>query len=94
MVLGVLCLFFAAAIERDEAAGRTDETLLNLSRYLAIGQLIGMAIAVIGLLIDPGKTFLDTKAPDWAANNIFFFGALALLAITGYSLASDKQKPA
>jgi hypothetical protein len=84
--IGVLCLFFAATLERDAKAGRDDETMLSLGRYLAIGQLIGMGITVFGLAIDPDKELLSTAHPDWAANNIFLFGALALAAITAHAL--------
>jgi hypothetical protein len=90
--VGVLSLLFAAALERDDRAGREDETMLKLGRYLAIGQLAGMVIAVLGLAIDPDKEFLSTKRPDWAANTIFLFGALALAAITAHALIHDRSR--
>lgn len=87
---GILCLLLAIAIERDSEAGRHDETILSMARYLAIGQLAGMVIGVAGLAIDTSKRFLDVTQPEWAANNIFLFGAIALAAITAHALMNDK----
>lgn len=87
---GVLCLLMATAIERDEQAGRKDETILSLTRYMAYGQLLGMVITIAGLWIDPDKHFGDVAFPDWAANNVFMFGAVALAAITTHALYYDK----
>ena len=86
--VGVLCLFIAATLGRDADRGRDDATMLTLTRYLAIGQLIGMVIAMVGMLVDPSKSFLNVQRPDWAANNIFFFGAFALAAISLHALVS------
>jgi hypothetical protein len=80
-VIAALCLFFAAAMSRDAAAGREDATLLKLARYLTIGQLVGMIVAMIGLILDD-KMPRDPQQPDWAASTIFFFGAAALAAIS------------
>jgi hypothetical protein len=80
-----LCLFFASMMSKDAAAGRQDETLLNIARYLTIGQLVGMVVAMIGMIVDD-KMPRDPAEPDWAANAIFFFGAAALAAISAYAL--------
>lgn len=88
---GVLCLLMATAIERDEQSGRKDDTMLTLTRYMAYGQLLGMMITIAGLAIDPDKRFGNVDVPDWAANNIFMFGAIALAAITVHALYYDKQ---
>jgi hypothetical protein len=80
-IVAALCLFFAAALSRDAKAGREDATLLKLARYMTIGQLAGMVIAMIGLVIDD-KMPRDPEKPDWAASTIFFFGAAALAAIS------------
>ncbi|HKZ97392.1 MAG TPA: hypothetical protein VJ045_10480 [Hyphomicrobiaceae bacterium] len=90
-LVGAFCLWFAAALERDAEAGREDETMLTLGRYLAIGQLAGMIVAVAGLAIDPDKQFLSTNRPDWAANSIFLFGALAVAAISAHALLRDRR---
>lgn len=93
--VGILCLLFAATLDRDQRAGRKDETLLNLAKYLSIGQLIGMVLAMVGLMLD-GKfpvTVKDTPGwQDWAANNIFFFGALSIAVITANALYTKSNR--
>jgi hypothetical protein len=72
-------------MSRDAAAGRQDDTLLTIARYLTIAQLAGMIIAVVGMIVDH-KMPRDFREPDWAANAIFFFGALALAIISANAL--------
>lgn len=94
-VIGIVCLLFAAALDRDEKAGRQDATMLNLAKYLSIGQLIGMAIAMIGLVLDGKFPVTVTKNfanQDWAANNMFFFGALGIAIITANALYTKYQR--
>ena len=63
--------------------GRLDE------RVAAIFFLVVM----VGLLIDGKMTrFLVPRHGDWAANNIFFFGALALAVISAYALKTSAPK--
>lgn len=89
-----LCLAFARVIASDEKRNSQDRTMLNLAQYLSVGQLVGMGIAALGLVID-GKFPVSVKKhiewQDWAANNIFFFGALALAAITANALYMSRQ---
>lgn len=85
--VAALCFGFAAMMQRDAEAGREDATLLRLARYLTLGQLGGMIIAMLGLIIDD-KMPRDPQEPDWAANTIFFFGAAALAAISANALRS------
>jgi hypothetical protein len=48
-------------------------------------------IAVLGLLIDGKMTrFLIPRYTDWAANNVFFFGALAVAAISANALRANR----
>jgi len=79
--VAALCLFFASMMRRDAESGRRDEAMLNIARYLTIGQLAGMVIAMIGLIVDD-KMPRDPSEPDWAASTIFFFGAASLAAIS------------
>jgi hypothetical protein len=76
-----LCLFFAATLSRDAAAGREDQAMLKLARYLTVGQLVGMVAAMIGLILDEKMPRAHAK-PDWAASTIFFFGAASLAIIS------------
>lgn len=93
--LGVaaLCLGFAAMMGKDAAAGRTDEPMLKIARYLTIGQFAGMIIAMVGMYID-NKMPRDPSEPDWAANAIFFFGAAALAVLSGYALWGPQARRA
>lgn len=88
--VAAVSLFFASMMSKDAAAGRRDETLLNLARYLTIGQLAGMVVAMIGMIVD-NKMPRDPSEPDWAANAIFFFGAAALAAISLNALRAPRR---
>lgn len=89
--IAALCLFFSAMMSKDAAAGREDPTLLKLARYLAIGQLVGMLAAMVGLVLDD-KMPRDPQNPDWAAQTIFFFGAAALAVISLNALRGTSSR--
>lgn len=91
VVLSAASLLFGTMLQRDADAGRDDPALLKLAHVLAIVLLVGMIATLVGFLID-GKMlrFINQRFTDWAANNVFFFGAASLAAITGYAL---KHKP-
>ena len=93
MVVGGLCLGLAIVFDRHSQAGTDDETMLNLSRTLNLLQMVGMLIAVVGLIADGKFRFIadGTLRADWAANNIFFFGALAVALIGAQALISEKK---
>lgn len=92
-VAGALCLFIARTLDRDSRAGREDETMMTVARYLTIAQLVGMVVTVVGLIVDGKMTrYLTPRFTDWAANNIFFFGAVALAAISLNALMTSKSK--
>jgi len=87
-LLAILSLFLATTLRKDAASGVTDPMLIKVARGFALFILIAMVITMLGLLID-GKMWRFTTvaglrrgSQDWAANNIFFFGALALAAIS------------
>ncbi len=91
VILAAASLFFSTLLQRDADEGTEDEAILKIGRYLAWGQLAGMILVVVGFLID-GKMmrFLEPRHGDWAANNIFFFGAIAIGAISAYALQVGK----
>lgn len=92
-VAGAAALFFANLLQRDANAGKEDDAILKISRYLAYAQLFGMFVVMIGLIIDGKMTrFLVPRHGDWAANNIFFGGALALAVISAYALKASASK--
>ena len=73
-------------MSKDVERGKDDPTLLKIGRILTIAQFAGTIVAVIGLMIDPDKQFLNPLRRDWAAQTIFLFGALALAAISAAAL--------
>lgn len=85
-LVGILCMVFSSALERDAESNSGDQTMLKLGRILTIGQVIGMLAMLIGLTIDPDKSMVSKARPDWAANIVFVFGGLALLVISAHAL--------
>jgi hypothetical protein len=91
-LIAVVSLLFAAAMSKDVARGKDDPTLLKIGRILTIVQFAGTLIAVVGLLIDPDKQFLNTQKLDWAAQTVFLFGAIALAAISAAALFYTRNR--
>jgi hypothetical protein len=82
-----LCMFFSATLKKDAAEGKVDGSMLNIARTLTIVQLLSMIVVVVGLLVDGKMTrFMTPRFTDWAANNIFFTGAIAVACICAYAL--------
>lgn len=80
------------------ASSETDkgeDALLKLARYLTIAQLVGMVATMIGLAVDgkiPASVQPNSAWHDWAANVIFFYGALMLAAISANALYTSAKK--
>ena len=100
ILLSGLCLFFSASL-KNEPEGSTDAGMLSLSRYLAIGQFAATVITIVGMLTFDGRTFkvggkmlryLDARHTDWAANNVFLFGAVALAAISWLAIQATRER--
>jgi hypothetical protein len=93
MIVGAGCLVLASVFDREATDGKEDETMLGLGRTLNTIQIVGMLIAVIGLVADGkfGAGAQLARRPDWAANNIFFFGALAVALVGAQALISEKK---
>lgn len=91
-LIGTVCIFYANALNRDAEAGRHDDTLLNIGNKLTWVQLVGMLIAMVGMMIDGKLTrFVNPKLMDWAAQNTFFAGAMGLAVISAYALWAGKK---
>jgi hypothetical protein len=90
-----LSLFFSSTLSKDATAGKVDATLLQIAHYLTIGQLVGMGLVVVGLIVDGKMTrFKTPRFTDWAANNIFFCGAVAVAVVCAYALKTmPRVKP-
>ena len=90
VIAGAGCLLFSKMLERDGETGKEDPAIMKLGRTLVLAQLVGMLIALISLLAD-GKFPRAAANPDWAACNIFFFGGLAIAAISLNALLSASK---
>lgn len=91
-IVAAISLLFAAVMSNDADKGNDDPTLLKIGRYLTILQFAGTIVAIGGLLIDPDKQFLNTARKDWAAVNVFFFGAIALAAVSAAALFYTRDR--
>jgi hypothetical protein len=91
VALAGACLFLSATLRKDAASGADDDTMFNLARILIRVHFGAAIITVIGLLVD-GKMvrFLVPRHHDWAAQNIFFFGAIALGIVSWNTLRAMK----
>jgi hypothetical protein len=91
VALAGACLFLSVALRKDAESGTDDDTMLKLARIWLRVHFGAAIITVIGLIID-GKMvrFLVPRHQDWAAQNIFFFGAIALGIISWHALRAMK----
>ncbi len=93
VLAAVVSMFFTILLTREAEQDTQDPALLNMSRILAIVQLAGMLAIMVGLFVD-GKMqrFAGAKVhSDWAANNIFFFGAMALALISWMAIKANRR---
>ncbi len=98
-LLAGLSLFLSATLRKDAVSGVADPMLLKVARGYSIFILVAMFITMAGLLLD-GKMWRFTTvaglrrgSQDWAANNIFFFGAMALAAISVSAIKLTTPQP-
>lgn len=97
-VLALVSAFLSRSLDRDAKAGSTDATMLKIARAFAITMLVAMLIVIVGLLVD-GKMWRFLTAAgqrvgwqDWGANNVFFFGAMAVAAIAWNVVSTLKDE--
>jgi hypothetical protein len=85
----VASIVFSNMLDRDQVSGKVDKSVMSIGRVLVMLQLLGVTAGAIALLWD-GKFPRAVSFPDWAACNIFFFGALAIGAISLNALLASK----
>ena len=87
-----LSLFLSATLQKDAEANTDDDTMFKIARGYATVLAVAMPIVMIGLLQQGKMWRFFTEAgqragsEDWAASNIYFFGALALAAVAWNAL--------
>lgn len=91
LVAGAACMIFSGMLSRDAESGHVDDSVISLGRLLVILQLIGMIAAIISIFID-GKFPRSIAYADWAGCNVFFFGALAIAAISANALINSPSR--
>jgi hypothetical protein len=93
LIMAGLTLFLSATMSKDADRNQTDPTMMKVARGYSIFVLVAMVITMVGLVIDGKMWRFASEAgrrdgwQDWAANNFFFFGALALACIAANALA-------
>ena len=92
LVLAGLSLFLSATLRKDAEEKSTDLTMFKIARGYAAVVFAAMIVTMVGLVQQGkmGRFFTDAGqrlgTQDWAANNIYFFGALALAALAWNAL--------
>ena len=92
VIIGLVCMFISILLKRRDEQGKSDEKLLRVLSVLAKVQIAAMLGAMLWLLVN-GKMmrFLDSRTADWAAYNIFFFGAAVLGFLSLYAVSAAGQ---
>lgn len=85
----LLSAAYAKLLDQDVERGQTDLSLIKIGRTLVILQAVG-AVAGIASMLHDGKIPRDAAHPDWAACNIFLFGAFAIAVISIDALRTAK----
>lgn len=91
-LVGAMCIFYSNILNRDAESGKEDAALINVGNKATWLQLIGMIVAIVGMLVD-GKLsrYVNPKMMDWAAQNTFFAGAVGLAVLSAYVLWSSRN---
>lgn len=93
LIIGGLCFGLSVMFRKDAEAGHEDEVMLKFARILNVIVMVGMAITMIGLVADGKFLFIKSATrQDWAANNIFFFGAFAVACLSAHAMIAEDRK--
>lgn len=88
-------LVLASLLAKPGSSLRADDRLLKVARIASLVTCVALAIVAVGLLVHDGRSFrfggkvVNAQLAvlqrdgwqDWAANHIFFYGAIAVSAI-------------
>lgn len=92
-----LSLFLSATLQKDAEAKTEDDTMFKIARGYAVATLVAAPLVMLGLLQQGKMWRFFTEAgqrpgsQDWAASNIYFFGALALAAVACNAVLGLRQ---
>ncbi|MGE8941699.1 hypothetical protein ACO2I3_07290 [Leptospira interrogans] len=85
-LLGAFAYVFGVLLDRAGPGARRPV----LQRGLQLTMLQGVA-AVAGLVFLIGSGKLETFRPDWAANQIFLFGGLAIVGLSAIAVITQRK---
>jgi len=84
-LFGIVGFAFAVYLRRDGL--NQYNTIFRLARFLTVAQCIGAALGLV-YLIGTGK--MSSLHDDWAANQVFLFGGIAIVLLSFFSLRTNK----
>lgn len=87
----IASILFARMLDKDLAAGRSDDAVTKAGSILLKVQVVGMIVAIVSLFVD-GKFPRSATYVDWVGCNIFFFGALGVALISIEALLGRSTK--
>ncbi|MCB1503479.1 MAG: hypothetical protein KDJ47_00745 [Hyphomicrobiaceae bacterium] len=91
-LVGTMCIFYSNLLTRDAEAHQDDKTMIAIGNKLTWVQFIGMGIAIVGMLVDGKLTrYTNPQLKDWAAQNVFFTGAVGLMVLSAYVLWASRN---
>lgn len=91
MMAAAASLLIASMLSKDAASNTVDPAIMKAGRILLGVQLLAVVVALISMLVE-GKFPREASHPDWAACNIFFFGGLAIAAVSLNALLSPAKQ--
>jgi hypothetical protein len=80
---------FISRLLCDAARNGRDETMLRVCQYMAGITLFAMVMAIAFYGLNRLNTVSAIETGTWAADNVFFFGAFALAAVSAYLLKAS-----
>ena len=86
-VPAAISILFARTLSSSKGSGYSEGNL-SLSKYITVVQAIAM-LGIIFYLLSSGKLGVIRK--DWAADNVFFWGAVTLLVLSILALAVQRR---
>ncbi len=86
-VPAIVSLIFARTLSSSGGSGHTNGNL-RLSKFITLVQAVAM-LGIISYLLFSGKLSVIRK--DWAADHVFFWGAVTLLILSILALAVQRR---
>ena len=92
MVVSGLCLFLSATMKKDASENSEDEFMLRVGQLVALVTVFSMLLTAGFIGFGRLGGLEDFERDAWAANHVFLFGAIALMAISAYALKASAEQ--